>query len=109
MRYRVRIVGRQGQIAGFAAAGLPTTVVASDSTGLSIIQDLIEEPDAGVILVAQELYDAIAPALERWLARKPLPMVVPIPNPKWVDRAESAEGHIVELLRRAIGYRVRVR
>jgi vacuolar-type H+-ATPase subunit F/Vma7 len=109
MTYRIRIVGRQGHVAGFAGAGLPTSIVAPDSTGLGVIQDLVETPDIGVVLVTQDVYDAVAPALERWLSRKPLPMVVPIPNPQWRDRAGSAESHIVELLRRAIGYRVRVR
>jgi vacuolar-type H+-ATPase subunit F/Vma7 len=109
MRCRIRIVGRQGQVAGFAAAGLPTTTVTPDATGLSVIQDLIQEQDIGVILVSQDVYDFVAPSLERLLARKPLPMVIPIPNPEWQEGPGSAERHIVELLRRAIGYRVRVR
>lgn len=108
MKYRLRIVGPESHIAGFRAAGLPTTIAEPDAVGIAVVHDIIREPDAGIVLTTQDLYDTIAPSLPRWLARRPLPMVVPIPSPEWQARA-AAESHIVELLRRAVGYKVRLR
>jgi hypothetical protein len=34
-------------------------------------------------------------------------MVVPFPSPSWTAPAEGPEAYIAELLRQAIGYRVR--
>jgi hypothetical protein len=36
-------------------------------------------------------------------------MVVPFPAPTWTERAAGPEAYILEILRQAIGYRVRLR
>jgi hypothetical protein len=36
-------------------------------------------------------------------------MIVPFPPPSWAAPEEEAEAYLVEILRRAIGYRVRLR
>jgi vacuolar-type H+-ATPase subunit F/Vma7 len=42
------------------------------------------------------------------LDRQALPIVTPVPVPQWDERSE-AEAYILEILRQAIGYRVRPR
>ena len=78
MSYRVRVLCRPPLAAGFRLAGL-TPIEAQD-------------PEEG----------------GRRLAREPLPLVVPFPGPAWGPPREGAEAYIAELLRRAIGYRVRL-
>jgi hypothetical protein len=41
--------------------------------------------------------------------RSPLPMVIPFPAAAWAPGREAAEAYLVEILRQAIGYRVRLR
>jgi hypothetical protein len=42
------------------------------------------------------------------LDRQALPVVAPVPGPSW-DARRDAEAYIMEVLRQAIGYRVRAR
>lgn len=93
---------------GFALAGLATTVAEGGEEAAARIAAIRRAGEAGVLLVDQALYDALPEEALRDLAAEPLPMVVPFPGPVWVRRP-PAEEYIVELLRRAIGYRVRLR
>ncbi len=55
------------------------------------------------------IHQSLSEEARRDLARRPLPMVVPFPGPSWVSTGVESDQYIVELLRRAIGYRVRLR
>lgn len=100
-------LGREPFLAGFALAGLPTLEAEDAAQAAARLRDLREEGDVGVVLVQQELYGALPEEAMRDLERAALPVVVPYPEPSWA-RPVSPEEHIVELLRRAIGYRVRL-
>jgi vacuolar-type H+-ATPase subunit F/Vma7 len=109
MGYGVRVVCRPEVAAGFALAGLPTVEAGSPEEGASRIIALTSQPDIGVILAEDRFYEALSDDVQKDLGRRALPMVVPFPGPAWDERAEGAEAHIVEILRQAIGYRVRLR
>ncbi len=109
MRYGVRIICGPEVAPGFALAGLPTIAVDRPADAANRIDELMRQADTGVVLVEERLHDALPPALHRQLAKQPLPMLVPFPGPTWRPRREGAEAYIVDLLRRAIGYRVRLR
>jgi vacuolar-type H+-ATPase subunit F/Vma7 len=105
----VRIVCGPDVSPGLALAGL-AAVPADDPVAAALrITRLLDEPDVGVILVDERLYEALPDELRSRFARNPLPLVVPFPGPVWVSRREGAEAYVAELLRRAIGYRVRLR
>lgn len=92
---------------GFALASLRARTAAPGGAA-GALEELAEEPRTGVILVQSDLYDAAAgPVLWR-LERQTIPVILPFPGPRWTARP-SAEEYVVELLRRAIGYRVRLR
>ncbi|HEX7024441.1 MAG TPA: hypothetical protein VF187_06455, partial [Gemmatimonadales bacterium] len=62
----------------------------------------------GVILLQEEIYQALPDDVRARLDRSAHPVVVPMPGPAWVA-APSAEERVIELLRRAIGYRIKLR
>jgi len=107
--YGVRVLSRPVVAAGFGLAG--TRVLEADTTedGIACLRDLLVQPDVGVVLVEEGLHERLPEDVRRRLGRNPLPMVVPFPGPAWEERPEVAESYIVELLRRVIGYRVRLR
>jgi vacuolar-type H+-ATPase subunit F/Vma7 len=108
MSYGVRVLCRPEIAAGFALAGLhPTDVAAEDAA--TPLRELLERHDIGVVLLEERFYDRLPDDLRRQLSRRPLPMVVPFPGPKWGEGAEAPEAYIVELLRQVIGYRVRLK
>jgi vacuolar-type H+-ATPase subunit F/Vma7 len=106
--HTVRVLSRPATAAGFALAGLvPET--AEDEGGVdTALRALLQRRDLGVILLEESLYAALAPDLRSVVDRVAQPVVVPFPGPAW-RAVPSAEEQVVELLRRAIGYRVRLR
>jgi vacuolar-type H+-ATPase subunit F/Vma7 len=105
----VRVLCRPEIAAGFSLGGLPTVEAATPTEGTHQVEGLMDDPQVGVVLVENALYDAFPEELRRRIGRRPLPMVVPFPGPAWAARPEEAEAYIVELLRQVIGYRVRLR
>lgn len=104
----VRVVGMPIACAGFALAGLPTHEVPDARQATPVIEALAARDDVGVLLVEQAVLDAIDPALERALAHRTVPVIVPFPGPSWRDREAVPESLVLQLLQRAIGYRVRL-
>jgi vacuolar-type H+-ATPase subunit F/Vma7 len=109
MSYAVRVVCPPEVAAGFALAGLHSSSVGTLAEGNECVKELLSRPDVGVILLEERLHAALSNDIRRELARRPLPIVVPFPGPSWVPRAEGPDSYILELLRQAIGYRVRLR
>lgn len=108
MRGTVLVLARPAIAAGFALAGLETVEVADAAAGARKLEGLLERPNLGIVLVEEAVHAALTPAAQRQLAGRGLPLVVPFPGPAWGKPATAAEAFIVELLRRAIGYRVRL-
>jgi vacuolar-type H+-ATPase subunit F/Vma7 len=104
----VRAVGSDVACAGFALAGLATHEVRSLRDGAALMNDLVRREDIGVLLVEQSVLDALDPAMEQELSRRPSPIIVPFPSPSWRERERAPESLVLELLQRAIGYRVRL-
>lgn len=95
--------------AGFRLAGIPVLEVADPAVGVDAVRQRLHRGGEEVLLVEQSVYDALGEADGRALARRPLPLVVPFPGPRWSPApATSSESFIAELLRQAIGYRVRL-
>ncbi len=108
MAYGVRVLARPEIGVGFGLAGLRPVEAATADQGRERLRELLGLTDVGVILMEAGLYDRLPEELRRELGRRPLPMVVPFPEPVWAERGESADAYIVELLRQVIGYRVRL-
>jgi vacuolar-type H+-ATPase subunit F/Vma7 len=107
--FGVRVLCRPEIAAGFALAGLRPVEAATAQEGSERLRDLLTQSDVGVVLMEEAFYDALPEDLRRQVGRRPLPMVVPFPEPAWAPQREEAEAYIVELLRQVIGYRVRLK
>lgn len=104
----IQVLCRPAVGAGFRLAGLVPLEAEDAAEGARRLAALIEDPHAGVLLVDQDFYTGLPEGLRRSLARRPLPMVVPFPAPLWAPPPPGPEAFIAELLRQAIGYRVRL-
>ena len=108
MTFRVRGLATPPIAAGLRIAGVPAESVSSPGEAARRLAELARKDDVGVVLMEQPLVDQIPDPLRRALARRATPVVVAIPRA--VPEAENAgEEYILELLRRAIGYRVKLR
>jgi len=108
MMRAVHIVTRPELSAGFRLAGLPVTEAADAAAAAALLRRLAIDPDAGIVLVDGALYDGLPRELTARIERQALPVVAPVPAPNWSEAAE-AEAYVLEILRQAIGYRVRPR
>lgn len=108
MTRAIRVLCRPATAAGFGLAGLAADTADDGTAAEPLVRALLARPDLGVVLLEQALHAALAPELRTVVDRVAQPVVVPFPGPAW-RAAPTAEEQVVELLRRAIGYRVRLR
>ena len=109
MTWSVRVIAGPASAAGYRLAGLPTDEVGSPAAAAAALQARSQEPGLGVLVIEQDLLDATPEAMRRDAERRPIPIIVPAPRPAWGATSGDVEGMILELLRRAIGYRVKLR
>jgi len=105
---RVSFIGRPEVAPGFALAGFRPMVVADAEDASRRLGALLGDAHVGLVLIEAPLYEGLAPDVQQRLSARPVPLVVPVPAPSWVEHA-AADRVIVELLRRAIGYQVKLR
>jgi len=109
MRYRVQVIGRPHTAIGFSLAGFPAVEAPTRAEGTARTLEAAADPTMGVILVEETIYSALPEPVRQAMDRSPLPMVIPFPAAAWAPGREAAEAYLVEILRQAIGYRVRMR
>ena len=105
---QVRILCGADVAPGFSLAGFATVEVAGVEEGVERLQDLAADPAIGVILVEERIYHALPEEVRRSIGARSLPMILSFPGPTWAEATSAAESYIVEMLRLAIGYRVRL-
>lgn len=108
MELTVRIVCRPELSAGFELAGVPIETAVDGVAAGEVLRRLANDPKVGIVLVDAVLYRALNDELRARLERQARPLVTPFPPPSWNETAE-AEAYVLEILRQAIGYRVRPR
>lgn len=100
-------ISSPGLSAGFALAGVPV-LEATDSTDAALrIERLLRDANTSVLIIDEPLFRGLSEELRRSLHRSAFPVVIPVPGPDWTKESTAHE-YIVEILRRAIGYRVRL-
>ena len=104
----VRVVCRPAAAPGFALAGLQADPLGPTESLEALFAGFARQPDVGVVLLQEEIYDGLPEEVRGRLDRSAHPFVVPFPGPAW-EALAPAEERVIELLRRAIGYRVRLR
>jgi vacuolar-type H+-ATPase subunit F/Vma7 len=109
MKRSVRIVCRSELAPGFGLASARVDPVSDPAEGTARIAAVAADPAVGVLLVDDACWAAVPDAERRALLRKPSPLIVVFPGPGWAPAAPAADAHLVEILRQALGYRVRLR
>jgi len=101
------VIASAGLTVGFTLAGVRVVEATSGEEAAREIEQAAGQSDAAVVIIEEPLYDEIPEEVRRGLARSSLPVVIPVPGPDWTTESNAHE-YIVEILRRAIGYRVRL-
>jgi len=104
----LRVICRPSTCDGFALAGVHALPATDGTEAAAVLRELANAPGPGVIFVEESLYRALPDALRVGFERRAVPVVIPFPGPR-AGRVPSAEHELVEMLRLAIGHRVRLR
>jgi vacuolar-type H+-ATPase subunit F/Vma7 len=108
MNYVVRALCTPETASAFALAGVATTEADPTKDLDATVAELAADPRLAVLLIEQSLNDRLSEEAKKRFARQPLPMLVPFPDATWAD-GPVVDDYVLELLRRAIGYRVRLK
>ena len=104
-----RVVTDSESALGFRLAGLEVSAVRDAQEVESVVGKIIAGGGCGILLVQEDFFDAIGEPLRRRIDRAGLPLVVPIPvGASWWSEERSME-YILRLIRRSIGYQMRIR
>jgi vacuolar-type H+-ATPase subunit F/Vma7 len=108
MSLRVGVVSDRTVAPGFRLAGLEPRAVTSASEAALVLREMMDDDRFGVVLVQEDLVPEGAPPSTR-KDRPGLPLVVLFPPPRVARPEDEALAYVTELLRSAVGYRVRLR
>lgn len=106
MELKVRVLCRPEAAAGFELAGLRVASAPDPASAAAQLKDLAADHTVGVVLLESALHAGLPRELIAKLERKGVPVIATFPSPQWDERG-AAEEVVLEILRRAIGYRVR--
>lgn len=110
MKGSVSIVCTPAVASGFRLTGVAVWPATDGAAAAAALRDLLAAPATArpvLVLVEEGLLGALPPDLQRRLAGDPALLAVPFPGPA-VDAAATAASFLLDLLRQAIGYRVRL-
>jgi len=110
VRTPIRAICRREVGLGLALAGLTPIEAATGDDAAAAIARLASEPArGGVILIDAALYRALPASVRRQIRRDGAPILMPLPGPALGAAARAPEEELLDILRRAVGYRVRLR
>jgi vacuolar-type H+-ATPase subunit F/Vma7 len=107
-RYAVIGIGPADLTAGLALAGVPRVDSASLADSVARLTTLLARDDVGIVIADRRVVDALPDAVKRRAARRATPILLAVPRPDWTTAGEAPASDILDLLQRAIGYRVRL-
>lgn len=110
MRATIHAICRRDAALGIALAGIAPFEASTGAEAVAALAALAHAPArGGLVLIEAPLYDALPPAVRRQIHKDGAPILVPFPGPAPLPAGAAPEQELLEVLRRAIGYRVRLR
>ena len=108
MALSVVAIGPAGMVAGFALAGVETVRADDDAAGARQLATMLSRDDLGVVLADERLAGKLPEEVRAAAQRRSVPVLLTVPRARWNEAVSPAANEILDLLQRAIGYRVRL-
>ncbi len=94
---------------GYRLAGIDVRCAATPGELGRQAQELLEDAGARLVILAEELFRELPRLLQRTLEESRSPLFVPVPSGPLRTGALAPDEYVARLMRRAIGYQVRIR
>ena len=101
-------IGPPDFTAGLGLAGVPRIEAMTAADGVIRLDALLARSDIGIVIADRRLVDSLPEATRRRAARRSTPILLSVPRPEWTEAGAEPASDILDLLQRAIGYRVRL-
>lgn len=109
MNARLRAICTHEAALGLALSGLAPVEARDGQEAARILDSFATMPArGGVVFIESALYDALPSRTRREIRREGLPILMPFPSPT-LGRGIPPEQELLDVLRRAVGYRLRLR
>lgn len=108
MPLKVVAIGPAPMTRGFALAGVDTVQAEEDSAGARQLAALLSREDLGVVLADEQLAARLPDEVRAASQRRSAPVLLTVPRARWDEAVTPGANEILDLLQRAIGYRVRL-
>ena len=106
-RYWFKVITRRGDGLGFRLAGAPVEELAEGEEAQRF-KAIAADDGLGVLAVEDELMRRLPEALLERIGRAGVPVLLPFALPRrWAEAARGGE-YVATLMRRAIGYHVKI-
>jgi V/A-type H+-transporting ATPase subunit F len=104
---RLAVLVRPGDARGFQLAGARVETAAAGDE-VAALRALLSEPALGVLAVEEELLGCVPQRLVRRVRERGVPVLLPFALPRSYGEAGKGREYVAALIRRAIGYAVRL-
>lgn len=103
------VITGEGASLGFRTAGIECRELAEAADISSVLLNLQAEGRYGLIAVEERFLNRVSEGAMKRLKKKGLPIIVPINIPQKWGEVEYGESPVVRLIRRAIGYQIKIK
>ena len=103
------VITAPGDSAGFRCAGLDCREAAPGEDISSMLIAIQAEGKYGLVVIEDMLYRKVSDTALKRLRKKALPIILPVNVPKKWGVVEGEESPVVRLIRRAIGYQIKIK
>ena len=94
---------------GFRLAGVETLVAERVDDAEGLLQTAVNSGGVGLLLINENFMNRFSDTLQRKLEKLSLPLIIPIPISGTWWKMEETEDYIFNLIRRAIGYQMKIK
>lgn len=94
---------------GFSLAGIEVKEIKEGGDITSILHSIIKEGRYNLIAIEEKFLANVSDEILRRIRKKGIPVIVPIDTPRSWQIESEMESYIVRLIRRAIGYQVKIK
>ena len=105
----ILVIGEPEIIEGFALTGARIRPESDPVRAERLVEQLMRSADAGIIVVTESLFEKIPEKTRIRAEATARPIFVSLPRPAGIEAWGGREDLISRIIRRAIGYRLKVR
>lgn len=103
------VITGPGASLGFKCAGVETLEVEETADISALLLGIQSGGKYGLVAMEEGLLEKVSELTMKRLHKKGLPIIVPINIPRQWGEAEAGESPVVRLIRRAIGYQIKIK